>query len=176
MLKLSETGFFCDINDSGRLSSAFLYVCVDGCLDSEGEEVEEVFVLAYGYSGAQSQFDFLFKRHSTNGLWYYTDSSGGEWKGARTYPKNAYPLYTEEVAGFQGWSQQDLSAQQILEGLWEDYFYFDENEEVAVLSTVLDQLDKNETTAYSEGFDMDVLWDVSPITNFTAQYSDPDNT
>ena len=38
---------------------------------------------------------------------------------------------------------------------------------------IFDQYKKDETSAQTDGFDMDVLWDISPITNFITQYSDP---
>ena len=49
----------------------------------------------------------------------------------------------------------------------------DDNGDTTVSDYIFDQYKKDETSAQTDGFDMDVLWDISPITNFTTQYSDP---
>ena len=93
-----------------------MYVVLDGFVNEEGEKTQEVAALAYGYSGGSTQSDYLFRRDGNNSLWLYSDSSGGEWKGAKTTPKGSH-LYTEDAACPE-WSEQDAQCQNILEGLW----------------------------------------------------------
>ena len=173
-MRISETHFFCDFSDQDhtRLSAAVLYVVVDGFIDSEGEETQEIAAVAYGYAGGQVQSDFLFRRDGNSSAWYYSDSSGGEWKGARTTPSGSH-LYTEELSEYAEWSEQDQALQVMLEGIWDDFFALDENGDITVSDYIFNQYKKDETLAHTDGFDMDVLWDISPVTNFTTQYSDP---
>ena len=173
-VRISETHFFCDFADQDhtRLSAAVLYVVVDGFIDSEGEETQEIAAIAYGYAGGQVQSDFLFRRDGNTFTWYYSDCSGGEWKGARTTPSGSH-LYTEELSEYAEWSEQDQAVQVMLEGLWDDFFALDDNGDTTVSDYIFDKYKKDETSAHTDGFDMDVLWDISPITNFTTQYSDP---
>ena len=172
-LRISETEFFCEFSDESKskLLIAVLYVVLDGFVNEEGEKTQEVAALAYGYSGGSTQSDYLFRRDGNNSLWLYSDSSGGEWKGAKTTPKGSH-LYTEDAACPE-WSEQDAQCQNILEGLWDDYFCIGDDGEVGVHPGSFEENKQSETIAHSEGFDMDHLWDISPITNLTTQYRDP---
>jgi len=107
-LHVSETHFFYEFSgpDHSRLSAAVLYIVVDGFISTEGEETQEIAALAYGYAGGQTQSDYLFRRDGENGLWLYSDSSGGEWKGARTTSDGSH-LYDLEIEEPQEWTSQD---------------------------------------------------------------------
>lgn len=173
-MRISEIHFFCDFSDKShaRLAAAVLYIVVEGYIDSEGEKTQEIAAIAYGYAGGQVQSDFLFRRDGTRGFWFYSDSTGGEWKGARTTPLGSH-LYTEELSECSDWSEQDQALQIMLEGLWDEFFTLDDNGDTTVSDYIFDKHKKDETQAYTDGFDMDVLWDISPMTNFLSQYSDP---
>ena len=86
--EVSQVEFFCDFTDETkqRLTVAVFYVVIDNLRDPEGEESQEIYALAYGYSGGQTQGDWLFGRDSYNSYWKYGDSSGDEWKGAKKIP------------------------------------------------------------------------------------------
>ena len=113
---------------------------VNGFIDSEGEETQEIAALAYGYACGQVQSDLLFRRDGNSSSWYYSDSSGGEWKGARIMPSGSH-LYTEELTEYAKWSEQDQELQVMLEGLWDDFFALDDNGNTTVSDYIFDQLD-----------------------------------
>lgn len=173
-LHVSETHFFCEFSgpDHSRLSAAVLYIVVDGFISTDGEETQEIAALAYGYAGGQTQSDYLFRRDGENGLWLYSDSSGGEWKGARTTSDGSH-LYDLEIEEPQEWTSQDQDLQSLLEARWDEYFKADEDGDITVSEERFKALKQNDTIAQTDGFDMDILWDISPMTNFTTQYADP---
>ena len=173
-LSIDEAQLFCEFADKTHkhLAAAVVYLVLDNFIEPGGEETQEVVAIAYGYAGGQTQGDFLFRRDSYNSSWLYSDSSGGEWKGARTMGEGSH-LYDEECEVHCEWNEQDQEALSLIENIWDEYFCLDSNENVTVKPEVFQKYKQSETVAHSEGFDMDHLWDISPITNFTTQYSDP---
>ena len=156
-IKISETQFFCEFESPARkrLQAGVLYIVVDNILDPEGEEAQEFYVLAYGYAGGGSEGDWLFKRDSYNSRWVYGDTSGDEWKG------------------------QDAECYEKLMELRDAYFTEGNDELTTVSDDIFEKFRDSDTRALSPspdgnlmGFDMDVLYDISPIWNLTTQYRD----
>ena len=172
--EVSQVEFFCDFTDATkqRLIVAVLYVVIDNLRDPEGEESQEIYALAYGYSGGQTQGDWLFGRDSYNSYWKYGDSSGDEWKGAKKIPQGGH-LYDTEVEALINWEDQDSASYTELMKKWQTYFKVDSNENINVKEDIFNKYKESETRAISSGFDWDVLYDISPLWNFLVQYKDP---
>lgn len=180
-IKISETQFFCEFDspERKRLQAGVLYIVVDNILDPEGEETQEFYVLAYGYAGGGTEGDWLFKRDSYNSRWVYGDTSGDEWKGAREMSDGSH-LYDQEVDETPAWSEQDSECYHKLMELRDAYFTEGDNDLTTVIDDVFDKFRDSDTRALSPspdgnlmGFDMDVLYDISPIWSLTTQYQDP---
>ena len=53
------------------------------------------------------------------------------------------------------------------------YFTEEEDQLTNITSQAFEEYRQSESTCCGEGFDMDVLYDISPIWNLTTQYLDP---
>lgn len=180
-VKISDTLFFCEFAspERKRLHAGVVYIVVDNILDPEGEETQEFYVLAYGYAGGGTEGQWLFKRDSYNSRWVYGDTSGDEWKGARETSKGSH-LYDLEVDEIPEWTEQDSECYAKLMELRDAYFTEGEDEFTTVKEDVFERHRESDTRAITPspdgillGFDMDILFDISPIWNLTTQYRDP---
>jgi hypothetical protein len=180
-IKISETQFFCEFSspDRKRLQAGVLYIVVDNILDPEGDETQEFYVLAYGYAGGGTEGDWLFKRDSYHSRWVYADTSGDEWKGAREMSDGSH-LYDQEVDEIPEWTEQDSECYAKLMELRDEYFTESDDELTTVKDDVFEKLRESDARAMTQspdgillGFDMDILFDISPIWNLTTQYKDP---
>lgn len=180
-IQVSETQFFCEFSSPqrSRLQAGVLYLVVDNILNPEGEETQEFYVLAYGYAGGGAEGDCLFKRDSYNSRWVYGDTSGDEWRGAREMSSGSH-LYDQEVDEMPEWTNQDTECYAKLMEIRDQYFCEGDDELTTVVPSVFEQHKQSDTVAMtgspdgvSLGFDMDVLYDISPIWNLTTQYQDP---
>mgnify|MGYP006286097847 CR=1 FL=1 len=173
-IKVSETQFFCEFTspERKRMQVGVLYIVVDNILDPEGEETQEFYVLAYGYAGGGTEGDWLFKRDSYNSRWAYGDTSGDAWKGAREMSDGNH-VYDQEVDEIPEWTAQDSECYATLMELRDAYFTDGDDELTTVIEAAFKQHCESDLLAKSDGFDMDVLYDVSTIWNLTIQYHDP---
>ena len=173
-INISETHFFCEFssNERKRLQSGVLYIVVDNILDPEGEETQEFYVLAYGYAGGGTEGDWLFKRDSYNSRWVYGDTSGDEWRGSREISEGSH-LYDQEVNEIPEWTEQDSECYAKLMELRDEYFSEGDDELTTVKDVAFKENRQSDSLASSDGFDMDALYDISPIWNLTTQYQDP---
>lgn len=71
------------------------------------------------------------------------------------------------------WSDQDFECYAKLMELRSNYFTEEEDELTSITSHAFDKYRQSESSACSDGFDVDVLYDISPIWNITTQYLDP---
>jgi len=173
-IQVSETQFFCEFSspERKRLQAGVLYLVVDNILDPEGEETQEFYVLAYGYAGGGTEGDWLFKRDSYNSRWIYGDTSGDEWKGAREMADGSH-LYEQEIDDIPEWTDQDSECYAKLMELRDEYFTEGDDELTTVKEAAFKKHRQSDAIASTDGFDMDVLYDISPIWNLTTQYQDP---
>jgi len=173
-IKVSETHFFCEFSspERKRLQAGVLYLVVDNILDPEGDEAQEFYVLAYGYAGGGAGGDWLFKRDSYHSRWVYGDTSGDEWRGAREMSDGGH-LYDQEVDEIPEWTSQDTECYEHLMELRDLYFVDGEDDLVNVSDSAFEKNKQSDSLAHSEGFDMDVLYDISPIWSLTTHYEDP---
>lgn len=71
------------------------------------------------------------------------------------------------------WSDQDSECYAKLMELRNNYFTEEEDQLTSITSHAFDKYIQSESSACSDGFDMDVLYDISAIWNLTTQYLDP---
>ena len=173
-VEISETHFYCEFSDDHRnqLRAGILYLVVNKILNPDNEETQEIYALAYGYAGGNTEGDWLFKRDSYNYRWVYGDTSGDEWKGAKEKSKGGH-LYDLDIDEIPPWTDQDSECYAKLMELRNNYFTEEEDELTSITSHAFDKYRQSESSACSDGFDMDVLYDISPIWNLTTQYLDP---
>jgi hypothetical protein len=89
-------------------------------------------------------------------------------------------LYDQEVDEIPEWTEQDSECYAKLMELRDEYFTESDDELTTVKDDVFEKLRESDARAMTQspdgillGFDMDILFDISPIWNLTTQYKDP---
>ena len=82
-------------------------------------------------------------------------------------------LYDQEVDEVPEWTEQDSECYEKLMELRDEYFTEGDDELTTVKDAAFKEHRQSDSLASRDGFDIDVLYDISPIWNLTTQYQDP---